>query len=180
MKELIFEEAYRKIAVRDGERLVEIPVIQAVLRSVALNAAKGQQRAQRMFTDLLQCVEGEKRAFQTDVLMEAIKYKEEWEEEIKRCREHGLPDPEPVPHPDNVIIDRNTGVVEIIGPVLSHEKRLIDQIDELCLDLSARVEKLEAEKKAKPRDRKIARSLKDTKQALASLIEKRATLRERR
>ena len=41
MKELIIEEAYRRIAVRDGEQMVEIPVIQAVLRSVALNAAKG-------------------------------------------------------------------------------------------------------------------------------------------
>ena len=133
-----------------------------------------------MFTDLLQCVEGEKRAFQTEVLMEAIKYKEEWEERIKHCRERGLPDPEVVPHPDNVIIDRGTGLVEIIGPVLSHEKRIIDELDELCSDLSARIEKLEAAKKAKPRDRKIARSLKGTKQVLDSLIEKRAILRERR
>jgi hypothetical protein len=180
MKELILEEAYRNISVRDGEQLVEIPVIQAVLRSVALNAAKGQQRAQRMFTDLLQCVEGEKRAFYAEALQEAIKYKEEWEEEIKRCRKQGRPDPEPVPHPDNVIIDRNTGMVEIIGPILSEEKRYLDGLDELCADYTTKVEKLEAKKKAKPRDRKIARDLKETKQILDSLLERRAILRQRR
>jgi hypothetical protein len=159
MKEFILEEAYRTIPVRDGERMVEIPMIQAVLRSVALNAAKGQQRAQRMFTDLLQCVEGDKRAFHTEVLMEAIKYKEEWEEKIKHCRERGLPDPELVPHPDNVIIDRDTGLVEIIGPILSQEKRFLDGLDALYSDLQERIKNLEEEKKAKPRDREIARSL---------------------
>ena len=180
MKELILEEAYRTISVRDGERLVEIPVIQAVLRSVALNAAKGQQRAQRMFTDLLQCVEGEKRAFLTEILMGAIKYKEEWEQTVRHCREQGLPDPEPLPHPDNVIIDRDTGLVEITGPILSQEKRYLEELDKLCSDLAADVKKLEETKKAKPRDREIARSLKGTKQVLAKLMERRAFLRQRR
>ena len=180
MKEFIVEEAYRTIPVRDGDRIVEIPVIQAVLRSVALNAAKGQQRAQRMFTDLLQCVEGEKRAFYAEVLQEAIRYKEEWDQEIERCRKQGRPEPEPVPHPDNIVIDRNTGMVEIIGPILSQEKRYLDELEALCSDLQARVEKLEAKKKAEPRDREIARSLKGTKQVLRTLREKREMLRRRR
>jgi len=41
MKTVILEEAYRTIKVRDGERTVGMPVVQAVLRSVAISAAKG-------------------------------------------------------------------------------------------------------------------------------------------
>lgn len=112
--------------------------------------------------------------------MEAIKYKEVWEEKIKHCREHGLQDPEPVPHPDSVIIDRDTGLVAIVGPILSQEKRDLNELDELCSDLSAQVEKLEAKRKAKPRDREIAHGLKGAQQILETLMERRAFLRQRR
>ena len=40
MKALVLEEAYRPIQIRDGDQLVELPVMQAVLRSEALQAAK--------------------------------------------------------------------------------------------------------------------------------------------
>lgn len=41
MKTLILEEAYRTITVRDGDRNVTVPMAQAILRSIAVNAAKG-------------------------------------------------------------------------------------------------------------------------------------------
>lgn len=41
MKTIILEEAYRNITVRDGMRNVTVPIAQAVLRSLAVNAVKG-------------------------------------------------------------------------------------------------------------------------------------------
>ena len=176
MKELILEEAYREIVVRDGEHMSEIPVIQAVLRSVALNAAKGQQRAQRMFTDLLQCVEREKRAFYEELLQEAVQYKEKWEGEIERCRKQGLPEPEPVPHPDDVVINRSTGVVEFHGPVMAEEKRYLDQLEADHADYSRLAKKIEAALNTKPRSRKLAAPLARVKAVLQVIEERRRVL----
>jgi hypothetical protein len=61
MKALVLDEAYRRIKVRDGERMVGMPVVQAILRSLALSAAKGHQRSQRLFTELVRVVEHEKK-----------------------------------------------------------------------------------------------------------------------
>lgn len=41
MKTILMEEAYREITVRDGDRNVSVPMAQAIVRSMAVNAAKG-------------------------------------------------------------------------------------------------------------------------------------------
>ena len=61
MKEIVLEEAYRGIAVRDGDRTVTLPIVQAVMRSLGINAAKGQARSQRLFVELLATVEGSRK-----------------------------------------------------------------------------------------------------------------------
>lgn len=53
MKDLIIEESYRDISVRDGDRTVTVPMAQAILRSMSLKAAKGDHRSQRLFAELL-------------------------------------------------------------------------------------------------------------------------------
>ena len=53
LKDIVLEEAYRMIGVRDGGREVKVPMAQAVIRALAVNAVKGHQRAQRLFTELL-------------------------------------------------------------------------------------------------------------------------------
>lgn len=53
MKDFILDEAYRDITIREGHRSVTIPMAQAVMRSLVVNAARGQHRAQRLFSELL-------------------------------------------------------------------------------------------------------------------------------
>jgi Family of unknown function (DUF5681) len=62
MKTILIEEAYRVITVRDGSREITIPMIRAMVRSMALTAVKGHARSQRMFTALLQATEKERKA----------------------------------------------------------------------------------------------------------------------
>ncbi len=98
---------------------------QAVIRSLAVNAAKGNQRAQRLFTELLATTERDNKRLHDEWLETAIEYKVEWERELDRRRRLGITDaPDPLPHPDHVIIDMKTGTVRITGPMTKEEKPL--------------------------------------------------------
>ena len=112
---IIMKEAYRQIQVRDGGRVVTIPMAKAVVRNIAVSAAKGHQRSQHHFTQLLSMTEKENRALQTDKIEVAIEYKKRWKLELRRRKELGIVAPAPLPHPDDVIIDRDTGSVRIRG-----------------------------------------------------------------
>jgi hypothetical protein len=56
---LALKEAYRLIAVREGEKVLTLPAIQAVLRQQVAVAAKGNPRAQRAVVETVQAIERE-------------------------------------------------------------------------------------------------------------------------
>ena len=123
MKAIILEEAYRTITVRDGTRNVTVPIARAVLRSLAVNAVKGQHRSQRLFAELLASVETANRALHNEWMQTAIDYKTGWERELDRRKQLGILDaPEPLPHPDHVVIDLWAGTANLIGPSTREEK----------------------------------------------------------
>jgi hypothetical protein len=123
LKSIILEEAYRTISVQDAKGPVAIPLAQAVVRSLAVNAAKGNNRAQRLFTELLVTTERENRRLHDEWLDVAMTYKIEWERELDRRRQIGITHlPEPLPHPDHVIIDIRAGTAVIRGPATKEEK----------------------------------------------------------
>ena len=65
-KEIILEEAYRAIKVNNGNKQVTVPMAQAILRSLAVTAVKGNTRAQRLFAERLASSEtSNKRAMTT-------------------------------------------------------------------------------------------------------------------
>lgn len=70
---IIFEEAYRTAVINDPSGPSSIPIVQVVVRSLAHKAAKGDQRAQRLFTELVATVERDKkREFQEQLLNNPI------------------------------------------------------------------------------------------------------------
>lgn len=131
MKDIILEEAYRTIKVRDGEKQVSIPIAQAVVRSLAVNAAKGQHRAQRLFSELLAATETSNKQLYDQWLDTAITYKVEWERELERRKQFGTTGPEPLPHPDHVKVDLSTGQVRIVGPATKEEKAEHDRFKQM-------------------------------------------------
>lgn len=126
MKAILMEEAYRTIKVNEGNRHVSVPMAQAVIRSLAVNAAKGNQRAQRLFTELLGGAERESRLLHDEWLDVATTYKLEWDRELDRRNRLGITGPEPLPHPDHVVINFRTGQVRIKGPMSKEEKAEFD------------------------------------------------------
>jgi hypothetical protein len=126
LKDIVLEEAYRTIKVRDGEKQVTVPIAQAVVRSLAVNAAKGQHRAQRLFAELLSTTETANKRLHDEWLEVAINYKVEWERELERRRRLGIEAPDPIPHPDDIEIDMGTGQVIVKGPLTKEEKERLD------------------------------------------------------
>lgn len=74
MKVIILEEAYRTITVRDGARNIIVPIARAVLRSLGVNAVKGQHRSQRLFAELLSAVETSNKALHDAGFSTALDY----------------------------------------------------------------------------------------------------------
>ncbi len=150
LKMIILQEAYRDITVRDGARNVTIPMAQAVMRSLAVNAAKGQHRAQRLFAEMLSTTERQNKQLADEWLSTAMDYKIEWDEELERRKRLGITDlSDPVPHPDHVKIDLNTGEARVEGPWTKEEKAELDmwlaKREEWEADLAALQDDLAAE-----------------------------------
>lgn len=129
LQAIILEEAYRDIPVRDGDRSVTMPMAQAIVRSLAVNAAKGQHRAQRLFADLLATTETAQRQHNELWLATAIEYKVNWERELDRRKKYGITDlPEPLPHPDQIRIDFANNTARVVGPMTIDDKVHWDEI----------------------------------------------------
>ena len=130
LKSILLQEAYRTIKVNEGAGQVTIPMAQAVIRSLAVNAVKGNQRAQRLFTQLLTTTERENKRLADEWLDVAINYKVKWERELERRARYGIEAPAPLPHPDDIVINMKTGQVKINGPMTAEEKKTWDELRE--------------------------------------------------
>jgi hypothetical protein len=128
IKSLAIEEAYRLITIREGDRTERIPVVQAILRKVAIAAANGNIRAQQNYLNLLIGAEADRRVANVEMLKTAVDYKEHWHHVLAQRARKGTTGPEPVPHPDEVIIDYETGNIRIDGPVMEDQKQARDQL----------------------------------------------------
>jgi hypothetical protein len=56
---IALNEAYRLVTVREGDKILTLPALQAVLRSMIALAAKGNGPAQRSLVDTVQAIERE-------------------------------------------------------------------------------------------------------------------------
>jgi len=128
IKSLAIEEAYRPITIREGDRTERIPVIQAILRKVAVAAANGNIRAQQNYLNLLIGAEADRRVATMEILKAAVDYKDHWHHVLAERTRTGTTGPEPVPHPDDVLIDYETGNIRIDGPVMEDQKQARDQL----------------------------------------------------
>jgi len=120
--ELILAEAYRPVAIREGDEILEIPAIQAVMRAMGVSAMKGNRLAQKTLAEIVQRVEQAEVQSRMESLESFLTYKMKWTEEIERCERDGRPLPTPLPHPDDVILDFRKGTVNIRGPLTKEEK----------------------------------------------------------
>jgi Family of unknown function (DUF5681) len=122
IKLLAIKEGYRMIKIREGDRVEKVPVIQAILRKLAVAAANGNTRAQQSYVNLLIGAEADQRMETEELLKAAIEYKDNWYRVLAERARTGATGPEPVPHPDDVIIDYETRKVRFDGPIDEEQK----------------------------------------------------------
>jgi hypothetical protein len=124
---LILEEAYRPVTIREGDKVIELPAIQAAVRALAISAMKGSRLSQRALAELVRQVEDRKASEHLTNLENAFEYKQKWTAELERRRIHGIDEPDPIPHPDDITIDMRSGHVRTDGPLDAREKAEWDQ-----------------------------------------------------
>jgi len=151
---LILEEAYRPVSIREGNEVFEIPAIQAVMRAMGVAAMKGNRLSQKTLADMVQRVEAAEKTTRLETLESFLTYKMKWSDEIERCQRAGLPDPAPIPHPDDVILNFRDGTTSFKGPLTKEEKVEWDKRLERRSDAQSEVT-FYAEKFRKARDPKI-------------------------
>ena len=128
LKGIILDEAYRTIKINEGAKRITLSMAQAVVRSLAVNAARGQLRAAQAFIAVLSGAERANKVWHDEYLEAAIAYKVQWESELERRRQSGETGPEPLPHPDDVVIDMRTGAVAVEGPMAKGDEAKRDRI----------------------------------------------------
>jgi hypothetical protein len=144
LREIIRKEAYRMVPINDANGTTTIPMVQAVARSIAVNAVKGSQRAQRHFAELVSAAEREDRRERVAALGAALDYKLTWERELERRKKLGISGPEPLPHPDHIVIDIPAGKVRVKGPATKEEKVAWARWDAYRLSLEEELSELKA------------------------------------
>lgn len=124
---MILHEAYRPVTIREGDKTIELPAIQAAMRALAISAMKGSRLSQRALAELVRTVEDRKTTERMTAMENAFDYKQKWTAELERRRLVGSTEPDPVPHPEDIIIDMRSGHVKTEGPLDEREKRRWDE-----------------------------------------------------
>lgn len=143
MTDLIPDEAYRDITIREGHRSVTIPIAQAVMRSLAVNAAKGRHSAQRFFPEFLASAKSSRNILHAEYPDKALTCKIEWEKELRRRAGNGTETMDaPLPHPVHINIDFRTGELRMVGPMTKEKKEEPDHWRKKLPDLRASIDDL--------------------------------------
>ena len=160
LQNIVLAEAYREIKVNEGDKQISIPIAQAVIRSLAVNAAKGQPRAQKIFTDMVAKVESDTRRANEEWIQAALEYKLSAEDEIRYREAQGLPTLDILPHPEDMIVDYRTGEIAIKGPMTHKERERWRAIRSRCNQAKSAIEELE-QMLQDPEHKKIRRQIED-------------------
>lgn len=128
--ELILEEAFRPVMVREGNKVIKLPAIQAILRSQIQLAAKGNQAAQRAVLDCVRRVEDKREARHDALIQAAFEYRTRANNRQVRMAEKGFAIGTDAPHPNDISVDLHTGDVYFHHPDFSDESRPHHRIEQ--------------------------------------------------
>jgi hypothetical protein len=145
LQSTVLGEAGRRIKLNEAGKPITLSVLQAAVRAMGVAAVKGHPLAQRSFVRIVEAAEQAKNAGDQDYLDTVLGYKAYWEEELNRRRVLGISAPDPIPHPDDIIIDPRAGTITIMGPMTAEEKPKWDKVRKMMKDLEDEAAWLRAE-----------------------------------
>jgi hypothetical protein len=94
-----------------------------------------------------------------------------WEEALERRKRQGLTGPEPIPHPDDIIIDLVTGEVTLKGPLTKEQKDAQDQLVAMRPKIEKSIHAVNRRLAKNPDNANDLRTLRDLCQSLLQVLE---------
>lgn len=144
----LLEIVNKSVPLRVNGRLENVAGVEAMMLGLMANASKGSRIAQKDVINFALQLEAKAVSQVTDLFSTMLDYKEEWyplarEERTKK----GLPPP--LPHPDDIHLDRYNGTVTITGPRCQEElewfARLLANREYLAGEIAALEAEIEEE-----------------------------------
>lgn len=127
VNKLLIEAGQKPIKTTRGGRVEEIPRITAAMEKLAAMGLGGSFPALKKFIEGSEAAYEKEAEFQRELLEVAIRYKEKWGPIFDSCIKRGLPVPNQLPDPRDVVIDGD-GTVDIVGAVTAEMKEEQDEI----------------------------------------------------
>lgn len=129
IKNMFSKIAGQKITIRKGDRTAQMSKMDYILNSAIDKAARGHAGMTSLVIRMALNAEKNDEQVHAQRLQEAIEYKNYHTELLQLRKSKGIfGQPDPVPHPDDVLIDRH-GNVTIVGPMTPAEKKEHDEIE---------------------------------------------------
>jgi hypothetical protein len=160
---MALDEATRQITVREGDKVSEIPALQALFRTMFRAAAQGDTKAGRQLLEFVARAESGRVAAAKELLAVASQYKEKNLKIVEIHEKNGLEPPEIYPHPDDVIIDMATGEVRIDGPVTKEQAGLRKAVRQQALESILRYFEVEKALEKDPSNAALRQEFRDLK-----------------
>ncbi|ANK80857.1 MAG: hypothetical protein TEF_08660 [Rhizobiales bacterium NRL2] len=156
------EEAYRPVKFRENGQEVELPTAQLLRRAQHNLGLKGNRIALKNALDDIEAKEKEHQQRLIDRYVRLSALKREGEAAIEAHRRRGLPPPDLLPHPDDIVLNHQTTEVWINGPEFPEEVAVFEHVAELrnlALMQSALWDKTSKARKNRPKGEGICAAL---------------------
>src|SRR6516164_485378 len=160
---MALDEAGRRVTVREGDKVAEIPAMQALLRTMFRAAAQGDAKAGRQLLEVIARAESARTEKALGLLQFSHQYIEKYAPIFGKHEREGLDPPDIYPHPDDFIIDEATGEVTIDGPKTRDEAGARKAVRQHALKSMGRYFEVEAALAKKPTNRALRREFKELK-----------------
>jgi len=125
------EEAYRSVTLRENGQPIELPVVQAIMRSLVTEGIKGKRLHQKYAIDMIMEFENLKHQAKVDRYVRLQDLKRAGEQQIERHTRKNLPPPDLLPHPDDIVLDPVSGDAYVNGPMTRDDLKYYEQSVEL-------------------------------------------------
>ena len=160
---MALDEAGRPVTVREGDKVSEIPAMQALLRTMFRAAAQGDAKAGRQLLEVIARAESARTEKALGVLQSAAQHIEKYAPIFENHEREGLDPPDIYPHPDDFIINGATGEVTIDGPTTKEDAGARKVFRQHAIESMRRYFEVEAALAKEPTNRALRREFKELK-----------------
>lgn len=162
MSAMVLAEANRLIPVPEGDKVCEIPAMQALLRTMYVAAAKGDTRAAAKLLDVAGRAESARAILAQEAVDYAVEYKKKQLPTVEKHEREGLDPPDDIyPHPDDLLINVHTGEVTVDGPWSKEQDDARKAVREAALQATPRYCELKGALAKDPKNRELRKEFKE-------------------